>query len=81
MERFGGRLGNENTYIYTLSAMQKAGQIKHIFHWEIPGFNGKYGSGNKGYNLVLGNGTLYGKDFMLAPDVKSAGKPQSVSNP
>jgi len=81
IEKSGGRVGNENAYIYTLSALQSIGLIKNVYHWGIPGFNGLYSSGNEGYNRVLGNGTLYGKDFILAPEVPSAGIPQTPSNP
>lgn len=81
VEKSHGRVGNENFYIYTLAALQSAGLIKHVYHWGIPGFNGLYSSGNQGYNRVLGNGTLYGKDFLLAPNVPSAGIPQTPTNP
>jgi subtilase family serine protease len=81
IEKSGGRVGNENAYIYTLAALQSVGLIKHVYHWGIPGFNGLYSSGNQGYNRVLGNGTLFGKDFLLAPEVPSAGIPQTPSNP
>jgi subtilase family serine protease len=81
IEKSGGRVGNENAYIYTLAALQSVGLIRNVFHWGIPGFNGLYSSGNQGYNRVLGNGTLYGKDFLLAPEVPSAGIPQTPSNP
>jgi len=81
IEKSGGRVGNENAYIYTLAALQSVGLIRNVFHWGIPGFNGLYSSGNQGYNRVLGNGTLYGKDFLLAPEVPSAGVPQTPSNP
>jgi subtilase family serine protease len=81
IEKSHGRVGNENAYIYTLSALQSIGLIKHVYHWGIPGFNGLYSSGNQGYNRVLGNGTLYGKDFLLAPEVPSAGIPQTPTNP
>jgi subtilase family serine protease len=81
VEKSGGRVGNENAYIYTLSALQSVRLIRNVYHWGIPGFNGLYSSGNEGYNRVLGNGTLYGKDFLLAPEVPSAGIPQTPSNP
>ncbi len=81
IEKSHGRVGNENPYIYTLAALQSIGLIKNVFHWSIPGFNGLYSSGNYGYNRVLGNGTLYGKDFLLAPSVPSAGIPQTPTNP
>jgi subtilase family serine protease len=81
IEKSGGRVGNENAYIYTLAVLQSVGLIKNVYHWGIPGFNGLYSSGNQGYNRVLGNGTLYGKDFILTPEVPSAGIPQTPSNP
>jgi len=81
IEKSHGRVGNENPYIYTLAALQSIGLIRNVFHWGIPGFNGLYSSGNQGYNRVLGNGTLYGKDFLLAPSVPSAGIPQTPTNP
>ncbi|MGA7156178.1 MAG: S53 family peptidase [Acidobacteriaceae bacterium] len=81
IEKSHGRVGNENAYIYTLAALQSIGFVRNIFHWGIPGNNGLYSSGNQGYNRVLGNGTLYGKDFLLAPNVPSAGIPQTPTNP
>jgi len=81
IEKSHGRVGNENPYIYTLAALQSIGLIHNVFHWGIPGFNGLYSSGNQGYNRVLGNGTLYGKDFLLAPSIPSAGIPQTPTNP
>jgi len=81
VEKSHGRVGNENAYIYTLSALQSVGLIRNVYHWGVPGFNGLYSSGNQGYNRVLGNGTLYGKDFLLAPDIPSAGIPQTPTNP
>jgi subtilase family serine protease len=81
IQKSRGRVGNENAYIYTLAALQSIGLIKNVYHWGIPGFNGLYTSGNQGYNRVLGNGTLYGKDFILATGVPSAGIPQTPTNP
>ncbi len=82
VERFSTRLGNENTYIYTLAAFQKNGLLGYkVFRDGIPGYNGFYSSGNDGYNRVLGNGTLYGKDFLMAPEFPSAGDPGTPSNP
>ncbi len=81
IEKSHGRVGNENPYIYTLAALQSIGLIRNVFHWGIPGFNGLYSSGNHGYNRVLGNGTIYAKDFLLAPSVPSAGIPQTPTNP
>jgi subtilase family serine protease len=80
IQKTGGRLGNENYDIYTLAAAQNSGSSLRVYHDDIPGFNGKYSS-KKGYNYVVGNGTLYGKDFIHAPNVPSAGIPQTPTNP
>lgn len=82
IERFGTRLGNENYYIYGLAAAQRAGLV-NVFQTEVPGYNGLYGTATTGttYNRVLGNGTLRGREFLLAPGVRAAGSPQTPSNP
>ncbi|HVJ08200.1 MAG TPA: S53 family serine peptidase [Acidisarcina sp.] len=80
IERSGHRQGNENYAIYALAAAQEKSPTLRVFHTNISGFNGKYYTGPR-YNMVLGNGTLYGKDFILAPNVPSAGVPQTPSNP
>jgi hypothetical protein len=81
IERFGSRLGNENFEIYSLAAAQFSGNLPFkVYHQGIPGFNGRYHT-HSGYNMVLGNGTLFGKDFILAPNVPSAGVPQTPTNP
>ncbi|MGI4830961.1 MAG: S53 family peptidase [Janthinobacterium lividum] len=77
IQRQGGRLGNENYYIYTLASTDK----NKVFHHNIPGFNGLYTSGNDGYNRVLGNGTIFGTQFLSAPRTPVAGVPQTPSNP
>ncbi|MGI4827054.1 MAG: hypothetical protein ACRYFU_02530, partial [Janthinobacterium lividum] len=77
IQRQGGRLGNENYYIYTLASTDK----NKVFHHNIPGFNGLYTSGNDGYNRVLGNGTIFGTQFLSAPRTPVAGIPQTPSNP
>ena len=81
VERFGHRLGNLNYYIYTLAAAQNAGLPVNVFKTGIPGFNGLYHTTPTGYNRVLGNGTVNGKNFLLAPFVPAAGIPQTPSNP
>jgi hypothetical protein len=82
IQRQGGqRLGNENYYIYTLALLQNAGLPIKVFKTDIPGFNGLYYTTPKGYNRVLGNGTLNGIDFLLAPFIPVAGTPQTPSNP
>ncbi|WP_263366806.1 hypothetical protein [Edaphobacter bradus] len=35
----------------------------------------------KGYNLVLGNGTVDGVNYLLAPNIPVAGIPQTPTNP
>jgi len=80
IERYGTRLGNENPEIYALAALQNLGLPLNIYHDNIPGNNGLY-STKKGYNRVLGNGTVIGVNFLLAPQVPTAGTPQSPSNP
>lgn len=80
VQRFGTRMGNENYYLYALAVTQTLGLTK-VFHQGIPGFNGLYSTTAKGYNRVLGNGTVIGKEFLLAPLVPAAGTPQTPSNP
>ena len=81
VQRFGTRLGNQNLYIYTLAAAQSAGIGLQVFRTGIPGFNGLFSTTPNGYNRVLGNGTLRGTDFLLAPLIPTAGVPQTPSNP
>ena len=80
IERYGSRLGNENPEIYALAALQNLGLPLNVYHDNIAGYNGLY-STKKGYNRVLGNGTVIGVNFLLAPRVATAGTPQSPSNP
>jgi kumamolisin len=80
IESTGARLGNENFGIYALAAAQAAGSGNTVFRDDIPGNNGKYKS-LPGYNLVLGNGTLFGGEFVRAPGLPVAGKPQTPINP
>ncbi len=81
IQRYGRRLGNENYYIYTLAIAQSLGLPVKVFKTGIPGFNGLYSTTKKGYNRVLGNGTLNGAEFLLAPFIPVAGTPQTPSNP
>jgi subtilase family serine protease len=80
IERLGTRLGNENFDIYALAALQTLGSPLKVFHQNIPGNNGFY-STKKGYDKVLGNGTVDGVNFLLAPLAPTAGTPQTPSNP
>jgi subtilase family serine protease len=79
IERLGTRLGNQNFEIYALAAAQAAGEGSPVFRANIQGFNGYHTK--PGYNLVLGNGTLRGLQFILAPTAARAGVPQTPSNP
>ena len=81
VQRFGTRLGNQNLYIYSLAVAQSAGFGLHVFRTDIPGFNGLFSTTPNGYNRVLGNGTLRGTEFLLAPLIPTAGVPQTPSNP
>lgn len=80
VERYGSRLGNENPEIYALAALQNAGLPINFYHDNVPGYNGLYTT-KKGYNRVLGNGSVIGINFLLAPLVPTAGTPQTPSNP
>ena len=81
-ENLGGiRLGNVNYQIYAQSALQASGSSPYqFFHPNIQGFDGVYKT-HKGYNLVTGNGTPIGVNFIMAPEVPPAGTPQTPSNP
>ncbi len=81
LQQLGSRVGNANYYIYTLANLQASGYPIKPFKENIPGFNGLYHTTPKGYNRVLGNGTLNGIDFLLAPKVAPAGVPLTPSNP
>ena len=78
----GARLGNENFDIYSLAAAQENGSGNTVFRNQIEGSNGVYKSTVKGgYNLVIGNGTVIGGDFVQGPGLPVAGKPQTPTNP
>ncbi len=76
----GGRLGNENYDIYALAAAQQNGSANQVFRQDIPGNNGLYKTA-PGYNLVLGNGSVIGNDFVRGPTLPAAGIPQTPTNP
>ncbi len=75
----GGRLGNENVNLYTLAHLQALGTKPLVFHTGIKGNNG-YGA-VPGYNLVLGNGTLFANAYLGVSNLPVAGTPQTPSNP
>lgn len=76
----GSRLGNENFDIYAMSAVQAAGGPT-VFNQGIPGNNGAFTTNKKGYNQVLGNGTVLGTAFLGSPNMKAAGDPGTPTNP
>ncbi len=81
-QHLGSRLGNVNNEIYKLSAVQGYG-LYNSFHQGIPSDNGVYQSkaGQQGYNMIVGNGTPIGINFLLDPFAPVAGTPQTPSNP
>jgi subtilase family serine protease len=82
IQNTGARLGNENFDIYTLAAAQANGSGNTVYRDRIEGNNGAYKSTVKGgYNMVIGNGTVIGGDFVQGPGLPVAGKPQTPTNP
>jgi subtilase family serine protease len=88
VELNGGRLGNVNPLIYTLSALQTiAGGINapaplQFFHREISGNNNFFTvKPGQAYSEVLGNSTLIVKNFLGLHFAASAGTPSTPSNP
>ena len=79
-QEFGARTGNANYYVYVLALLQEY-DLVHVFHQGIPGYNGLYSGTASGYNRLLGNGTLDGVDFLLAPGLAVSGVPLTPTNP
>ena len=81
-QNLGMRLGNVNYLIYSLAAAQQLG-LYRSFHQGIPGDDGLYTSqqGAPGYNFLVGNGTPFVRNLILAPFAPPAGIPQTPSNP
>ena len=76
-----GRMGNLNTYIYTLAAAQAAGGTR-VFHTGIPGYNGlEQVNLSSTYSIAAGVGTPIVNAFVGLPGVALAGFPQTPSNP
>lgn len=74
----GSRLGNVNPESYRL-ARQGTYKGSHFYHTNIPGNNGF--ASTPGYNLVVGNGSVIGRNYIEAFDVPLAGDPQTPTNP
>jgi subtilase family serine protease len=88
VELYGGRLGNVNALIYSLSAIQtlaggaRAPQALQYFHRNISGNNNGYSAkSGQAYSEVLGNSTLDVKNFLQLQEAASAGAPNTPSNP
>jgi kumamolisin len=84
----GGRLGNVNPLIYSLSALQTiAGGVNappsfQFFHRGITGDNNLYKVvPGQAYSTVLGNSTLNVKNFLLLQQADPAGAPDTPTNP
>jgi len=83
-QNLGMPLGNINYLMYTLAATQQIGLgLYRSFHQGIPGDDGLYTSqqGAPGYNFLVGNGTPFVRNLILAPFAPPAGIPQTPSNP
>jgi subtilase family serine protease len=87
VELTGGRLGNVNQQLYSLSALQTAASAKtaalsQFFHRSISGNNNGFTVvPNQAYSTVLGNGTLFVKNFLQLPSAAAAGTPSTPTNP
>jgi subtilase family serine protease len=88
VELSGGRLGNVNPLIYSLSAVQSifgganAPKALQYFHRDISGNNNGYlVKPGQAYSEVLGNSTLDVKNFLLLQGAAPAGTPSTPSNP
>ena len=88
VELNGGRLGNVNPLIYTLSLVQtiaggaKAPKPLQYFHRNISGNNNAFTvKPGQGYSPVLGNSTLDVKNFLQLQLASPAGAPNTATNP
>jgi subtilase family serine protease len=88
VELNGGRLGNVNPLIYTLSALQtlaggtKAPKEFQFFHRDISGDNNFFKvKPGQAFSEVLGNSTLDVKNFLGLQQAVPAGTPNTPSNP
>ena len=88
VELNGGRLGNVNPLIYSLSAVQSifgganAPKALQYFHRNISGNNNGFTvKPGQAYSEVLGNSTLDVKNFLQLQGAAPAGTPSTPSNP
>ena len=84
----GGRMGNVNPLIYSLSLAQtlaggaKAPKALQFFHRDISGNNNLFTvRPGQAYSEVLGNSTLNVKNFLGLQSAAPAGTPNTLSNP
>ena len=81
IQRTKGRLGNENTNIYTLASLQSTGKVKTpYFRNHIAGYNNQYSAGGS-YSRVIGVGSVIANTFLRETNAPLALTPQSSSNP
>jgi subtilase family serine protease len=86
-EAHGGRQGNINPLLYQLSVLQtsasaKSASANQFYHRTITGNNNGYTVvPGQAYSPVLGNGTLFVKNFLQLPNAAAAGTPSTPSNP
>jgi len=86
-EAHGGRQGNINPLFYELSVLQtsasaKSASANQFYHRTITGNNNGYTVvPGQAYSTVLGNGTLFVKNFLQLPTAAAAGAPNTPSNP
>lgn len=78
-----GRMGNVNNYLYNIAAQQASdGAVAEFLHTQIPGFNGLIQSNiSPTYNASTGIGTPIVKALIGQASARSAGTPQTKSNP
>jgi subtilase family serine protease len=87
VELAGTRLGNINPQLYALSALQtaasgKTASLSQFFHRNISGNNNGYTvTSGQAYSPVLGNGTLFVKNFLQLQSAPAAGTPNTPTNP
>jgi len=87
VELAGTRLGNINPQLYALSALQTAASAKtaslaQFFHRNISGNNNGYTVvPGQAYSTVLGNGTLFVKNYLQLQSAAAAGTPSTPTNP
>jgi len=87
VEVAGSRLGNINPQLYALSALQtaasgKLANLSQFFHRATFGNNNGYTVvPGQAYSTVLGNGTLFVKNYLQLQSAAAAGTPNTPTNP